>query len=154
MPDLIKNNKNRALIAIKRNMATMNAVFLLVIYTLIFLNAKFLYKFLDDIPQSSIIIILTAVFALMVICFYLSKAIARSAINELDKYDMKLNNLLNSMKQEVKERKEIENQLQRQVYYDQLTNLPNRTLFMKNLGRATERCKKRMIIFLQFFLWT
>ena len=72
----------------------------------------------------------------------MSRTIARSAINELNKYDRKLSNLLNSMKQEVKDRKEVENQLERQVYYDQLTNLPNRKLFMKKLSRVSERRKK------------
>ena len=55
MPDKGEDNKNIALKAIKRNITLMNAVILLVVYTLIFLNVKFLYKFLDYIPQTSII---------------------------------------------------------------------------------------------------
>lgn len=142
MPGVADGPKHDAMNAIKKNMKTMNAVVLLVVYTLVFLNVKFLYKFLDYIPQASIVTMLTVVFALMIISYYLSRTIARSAINELDKYDRKLNNLLNSMKQEVKDRRKIELQLQRQVYYDQLTNLPNRKLFLKKLDRVSERRRK------------
>ena len=49
MPIKSENNRDIALTAIKRNITLMNAVILLVVYTLIFLNVKFLYKFLDYI---------------------------------------------------------------------------------------------------------
>ena len=86
--------------------------------------------------------LLTIASALLVLSFYLSRIISRIAIRELYKYDRKLNNILDSMKQEVKDRKEIEKQLSQQVHYDQLTNLPNRNLFLKHLNRVGERPKK------------
>jgi len=127
---------------IKRNITTLYHIILLVVCTLIFLTVKFLFRFLDYIPQASTITILTSISALVIISLYLSRTIAKSAIKELDKYDKKLNRILNSMKQEVKDREEIENQLTQLVYYDQLTNLPNRDLFMKQLNRVSERRKK------------
>jgi len=135
-------NKDIVIETITRNIRTLYHVVLLVVCTLIFLNVKFLFGFLDYIPQTSIITLLISISALVIISFYLSRTIANSAIQELDKYDRELNNMLNSMKQEVKERKEIENQLKQQVYYDQLTNLPNRNLFLKQLNRVSERRKK------------
>jgi len=137
MPD-----KHAVIDAIKRNINTLYHIVLLVICTLIFLNVKFLFKFLDYIPQASIATMLISISALVIISLYLSRTIAKFAIQELDKYDSKLNSVLSSMKQEVKDRKEIENRLERQVYYDQLTNLPNRDLFMRHLNRVSERKKK------------
>jgi len=138
------SDKDNAIERIKRNITTLYHVVLLVVCTLIFLNVKFLFKFLDYIPQASITTMLISISALVIISFYLSRTIARFAIEELDKYDKKLNSVLSSMKQEVKDRKEIESRLERQVYYDQLTNLPNRELFMKKLNRVSERRKKHV----------
>jgi len=104
----VRSTKNKVHMAIKRNMTAMNSIVLLVIYTILFLNIRFIYRFLDYIPHTSIITMLTIVFALVILCFYLSRTIARSAINEFDKYDRKLNSLLNTMKQKVEDRKEVE----------------------------------------------
>jgi len=140
--DLTKNTKNKVHMGIKRNMTAMNSMVLLIIYTILFLNVRFIYRFLDYIPHTSIITMLTIVFALVILCLYLSRTITRSAINELDKYDRKLNSLLNTMKQEVEDRKGVEKKLMQQVYYDALTNLPNRKLFMNKLSRVSERLRK------------
>jgi len=137
MPD-----KHTVIDVIKRNINTLYHIVLLVICTLIFLNVKFIFKFLDYIPQASITTMLISISALVVISLFLSRTIAKFAIQELDKYDSKLNSVLSSMEQEVKDRKEIENRLEQQVYYDHLTNLPNRDLFMRHLNRVSERKKK------------
>lgn len=44
---------------------------------------------------------------------------------------------------DITERKMAEEQLERQAYYDQLTALPNRVLFTRQLGHAVMRAKKK-----------
>ncbi|MBW1897430.1 MAG: hypothetical protein JRI61_00045 [Deltaproteobacteria bacterium] len=67
---------------IKRNITTLYHIILLVVCTLIFLTVKFLFRFLDYIPQASTITILTSISALVIISLYLSRTIAKSAIKE------------------------------------------------------------------------
>jgi diguanylate cyclase (GGDEF)-like protein/PAS domain S-box-containing protein len=44
---------------------------------------------------------------------------------------------------DITDRKRAEEQLQRDAFYDGLTHLPNRAVFMDRLGRAVERAKRR-----------
>ncbi|AKG23844.1 GGDEF domain-containing response regulator [Calothrix sp. 336/3] len=46
--------------------------------------------------------------------------------------------------QDVTERRQIEAQLTRNAFYDGLTALPNRILFLDRLRQALERCKRRL----------
>lgn len=45
--------------------------------------------------------------------------------------------------QDITKRKELENQLYRKAFYDSLTGVPNRILFMERLGRALARRKRK-----------
>ncbi|WP_342743903.1 putative bifunctional diguanylate cyclase/phosphodiesterase [Desulfamplus magnetovallimortis] len=45
--------------------------------------------------------------------------------------------------QDITERKELEDQLYRKAFYDSLTGVPNRILFMERLGRAVARQKRK-----------
>ncbi|MBF0203958.1 MAG: ammonium transporter [Desulfamplus sp.] len=45
--------------------------------------------------------------------------------------------------QDITERKELENQLYRKAFYDSLTGVPNRILFMERLGQAVTRQKRK-----------
>ncbi len=142
MSDIIGDKKFTAIEAIKRNLAILNSVVLLIVGTLFFLNIRFLYKILDYVPSGSIIAMVTIIAGLVIINLYLSRLISTNAIKELNNYDRRLSSVLNSMQQEVRDRKEIEKKLERQVYYDKLTNLPNRTMFTKRLNRVSKRPKE------------
>ncbi len=134
--------KTSAINAIKRNLNTLNSVVLLIVFTLLFLNIKFIYNILDYVPSLSIVTILTIVSGLILISLYLSRAISKNAISKLDEYDSQLNNTLISMDQEITDRKLIEKQLEYQMNFDSLTGLPNRTLFTNRLNRIYERPQK------------
>lgn len=142
MSDIIGDKKFTAIEAIKRNLAILNSVVLLIVGTLFFLNIRFLYKILDYVPSGSIIAMLAIIAGLVIINLYLSRLISTDAIKELNNYDRRLSSVLNSMQQEVRDRKEIEKKLEIQVYYDKLTNLPNRTMFTKRLNRISKRPKQ------------
>lgn len=45
--------------------------------------------------------------------------------------------------QDITDRKELEDQLYRQAFYDSLTGIPNRILFMERLGQAVARQKRK-----------
>ncbi len=139
MVDVSGSEKISAISAIKRNLTALNSVVLLIVFALFFLNVKFIYKILDYVPSLSVVAILTIVAGLVLLSLYLSRVISRNAIDKLEEYDGILNSTLNSMKTEISERKCIEGQLERQMHYDQLTGLPNRTLFVKYLNRISER---------------
>lgn len=53
---------------------------------------------------------------------------------------------------DITERKLAEEQLERQAYYDQLTALPNRVLFTRQLGHAVMRAKKKGYLFAVLFM--
>ncbi len=62
--------------------------------------------------------------------------------------------------EDITERKEFENQLYRQAFYDGLTDIPNRILFMERMERAVERAKRNtnysyavMLLDLDRFKW-
>lgn len=53
---------------------------------------------------------------------------------------------------DITERKDVENRMMRLANFDNLTNLPNRTLFRDRLSRAIERSKRRKSVFALMFL--
>ncbi len=142
MPDEIKHNKSIVIGTIKKNITTLNAVVLLIVFILFFLNVRLLYETLNYIPSVSIAAMVTIIAGLVLISLYLAKVISRNAIKELEVYDIRLNNTLNSYQEEILERKQSEKKLERLVFMDQLTNLPNRNLFTKRLSRLVERKKQ------------
>jgi diguanylate cyclase (GGDEF)-like protein len=142
MTDMIETNKTTVIEAIKRNITTLNSVVLLILVALFFLNIRVLSTVLDYVPSFSIVAILTIMAGLVLASLFLSRIIAKNAIKELEVYDNKLNNALNSIQKEVTERKKTEEQLEHRAFYDQLTKLPNRGLFTTYLGHVNERAKR------------
>lgn len=142
MPDTTESDKSAVISAIERNLNIMNSVVLLIVFTLLFLNVKFIYKILDYVPSMSIVTMLTIISGLVLISLYLSRVISRKAIEKLEDYDSRLSCTLVSMEQEITERRQVEKELEYRIHYDQLTGLPNRTLFTKRLNRICARPKK------------
>ncbi|MBH8572072.1 EAL domain-containing protein [Nostocaceae cyanobacterium CENA369] len=64
--------------------------------------------------------------------------------------ELSLSSLL--LKQEIGDRLRAEAQLLHIAYHDALTDLPNRTLFIKRLGQTVERAKRRKHLFAVLFL--
>jgi diguanylate cyclase (GGDEF)-like protein len=75
------------------------------------------------------------------------------AENELRRRTVELENINEALTQENSMRRQAEKQLLRQAFYDSLTSLPNRALFMDRLHSSLER-KKRYpdYVFAVFFL--
>jgi two-component system NtrC family sensor kinase len=99
--------------AIKRNINILNSVVLLIVFTLFFLNVKYLYETINYIPAFSIVSMLTIVSGLVLMSLYLARIISRNAIKEIEEYDNQLNSLLISTKLEINERREAEDELKR-----------------------------------------
>ena len=71
---------------IKSHIAVFNLIVLLVVFTLLFVSVRFVFKFLDYVPTFSILSILFIVSGLVVIGFYLAKGISKSAIKEITEH--------------------------------------------------------------------
>jgi diguanylate cyclase (GGDEF)-like protein/PAS domain S-box-containing protein len=64
-------------------------------------------------------------------------------ITERKKADAKLKEVVGALEKEVRMRRETEREISRLAYYDSLTDLPNRILFLDRLGQAIERARRR-----------
>lgn len=140
--DTAEKTKSNAIEAIKRNINTLNSIVLLIVFTLLLVNIRFLYSFLSYINPYSVGIMLFIVSGLVIASLYLSTTSSKKAIKHLEEYDNKINALLVSMQKEITERRRAEEQLEHQAFHDQLTNLPNRAMFMKLLKRLLDRPKR------------
>jgi diguanylate cyclase (GGDEF)-like protein len=139
MRDITKKDKVLVVKAIERNSTILNAVVLLIVFTLLFLNLKLLFKILNYIPSFSMVAMITIIAGLVLLSLYLSKCISKSAIEKFEAYDQTLNDVLASLRYEIKERERTEAKFNNFIMYDQLTGLPNRTQFMRRLNRIGER---------------
>jgi len=93
MADYTKNEKS-VIEAIKHQIKVFNWIELLIIYALLFLVIRFLYVFLNYIPTSSVVIILSVLAGLVVIGTYVTNATSKNAIRKIEEYSNKLNTLL------------------------------------------------------------
>lgn len=99
--------------AIKRNITILNSVVLLIVFTLLFVNVRFLFTVLNYIPSLSVVTMLSIVSVLVFISLYLAKVISKNAIREIEGYSNKIDTLLISMQQEITERKVAEENLKK-----------------------------------------
>ncbi len=174
----LKSDKNNVVNAVKHNIRYLNGIVLLIVCTLVLINARFLSSILNYIPQNSIILMLLIVLGLIVGNLYLVRRISGTVLNKLEEYSNKIDTLLVSQEKEICERKSTEEklikvrqdlekrvndrtselsktvknlqeqinkrrmtekELEQQAFYDQLTKLPNRSLFAKILKQVIER---------------
>ncbi len=117
---------------IKSYIAVFNLIVLLVVFILLFVAVKFVFKFLDYIPTFSILSILFIVSGLIVICFYLAKRISKSAIKEIterrqveeiNQLQIKRFNVLHSVEKAVTSSLDLRATLN--ILLDQVTNQLN-----------------------------
>jgi PAS domain-containing protein len=104
--------------AIKRDIRALSLIVLLTAVVLFFINVSFLSIILDYLPPLSVAILFCCVLGLISLSFYLSRHIARKSIDELVEYDRKMSGILNSLRQEVEERKKIEDEIRFQSQQD------------------------------------
>jgi HD-GYP domain-containing protein (c-di-GMP phosphodiesterase class II) len=79
---------------IKQKVMMLNSVFLLITFIILFLVVRFMYKFLNYIPFSSVMTMLVIIAVFVVAGFLLVKTISKNAIKAIDSYSSKLNILL------------------------------------------------------------
>ena len=140
MVDETEVKKSVAVSAIKRNLKFINLVVLLVVFILFLINIRVLYKNLDYIPPFSIATLLLIVSILVAASFYIAKIISKKAIQDIEEYVDKVNNLLVITKQEIAERKATEEKLKRA--HDELEGrVKERT---SELSQAIEELQEQM----------
>ncbi len=83
---------------IRQNLRILNLTILLIVILLLFLVVKSLYAILDYIPIPSLVTILTTVAILVAFGFFLTNKVSRMAIEKIEEYINKLNNLLATSK--------------------------------------------------------
>jgi hypothetical protein len=96
MPDKA-DRKKTAIQSIRRNVQILNAIVLLIVFSLLFLNIRFLFEILNYIPSLSMIAMLTFVAGLVLLSLYLSRIISKNAIKGLEKYEHEVKSLITSM---------------------------------------------------------
>ncbi len=106
-----EHNVSAFIKAIKRDVRALRLIILLTANVLVFINLSFLSKILNYLPPFSIATIFFFVLGLISISFYLSKLIANKSVEELVGYDKSMNGILNSLRQEIEERKKIEDEI-------------------------------------------
>lgn len=79
---------------IKQKVRVLNSVFVLIIFVILLLTVRFMYKFLEYIPFSSVMTMLVIMAVFIVAGFLLVKTISKNAIKAIDAYSSKLNSLL------------------------------------------------------------
>lgn len=79
---------------IKHKVRVLNSVFVLIIFVILLLTVRFMYKFLEYIPFSSVMTMLVIMAVFIVAGFLLVKTISKNAIKAIDAYSSKLNTLL------------------------------------------------------------
>lgn len=79
---------------IKQKVRVLNSVFALIIFVILLLIVRFMYKFLEYIPFSSVMTMLVIMAVFIVAGFLLVKTISKNAIKAIDAYSSKLNTLL------------------------------------------------------------
>ena len=154
MTDNAKYKNPDIINAINRSVRLLNAVVLIIVFTLLFVNVKILYAVLDYIPSFSVVAMLTVASSLVVISMFLVRVISVRAIKEITEYDGRVNDLLMSNLQEIDDRIAAEEKLKRS--HDELENrVKERTSKLLKSVRTleehlTERKRAENMVQLQF----
>jgi HD-GYP domain-containing protein (c-di-GMP phosphodiesterase class II) len=106
---------------IKRYVKIYNWVAVLIIATVLLVNARFLTQALNYIPLLSVVIMLFIILGLVVIGFVILKNIAGTVLKKVTEYNNEINSLLLSKEEELTERKKAEDDLKKMR--DELENM-------------------------------
>ena len=146
-------NKEDVINGVKRNIRILNSIVILLIFTFLLLNTKFLTSILEYIPIRSVVTLLIVVSGLIVGIVYLIKNISNTAMSKLTEYSDKIDLLLIVKEKEITERKIAEDRLRKA--HDELEDrVEERTVELsKTVGsleeQITERKRAEEIIQLQ-----
>lgn len=111
MPQRVEHKKTDVIKAIKQNISFLNSIVLLISFTILLINVKFLFTILDYIPTFSVVTMLSIVLFLISVTLYIAKVISKRAIKQIEEYTEKTDSLLISLNQEIEERKTTEEEL-------------------------------------------
>jgi HD-GYP domain-containing protein (c-di-GMP phosphodiesterase class II) len=107
----LEYNKEHVITAVRQNIRFLNLVVILIISTLILVNAKFLTSLLNYIPMNSVVTLLIVLCGLMTGITFLIKKISYTAMNKLVEYSDKIDSLLVAKQAEINERRIAEEKL-------------------------------------------
>ena len=104
-------NKEHVITAVRQNIRFLNLVVILIVSTLILVNAKFLTQLLDYIPINSVVTLLIVLCGLMTGITFLIKKISYTAMDKIVEYSDKIDSLLIAKQEEINERRIAQEQL-------------------------------------------
>jgi diguanylate cyclase (GGDEF)-like protein len=109
----LKYKKIDAIETLERNIKVLQLIVVLIVFTLLFINTRFLSAILDYIPLQSVITLLLIVSGLVIGVLYLVKKISDTAIRKLREYGRNIETLLISIQQEISDRGVVEEDLKK-----------------------------------------
>ena len=116
----LDHNKEEVISAVRQNTRILHTVLLLIVSILILLNTKYLSSLLDYIPFKSVVLLLVIVTGLVLGVVYLIKKISKTAMNKLLEYSEKIDMLLLTKQQEIRQRQKAQHRLK--IAHDNLEN--------------------------------
>ena len=125
---MISNAKDKKITAIKNiklNTKMYNLTALVVVFTLLLIIVNSVTSLVDYIPKYSIVALLFIVSILVVINYYLSKKVATDAIQSMEDYEEKVNNMIITMQEEMQYQQSTQEELEAMSNRDELTGLYN-----------------------------
>jgi HD-GYP domain-containing protein (c-di-GMP phosphodiesterase class II) len=149
----LEYNKKDVLNAVRRNIRVLNSIVILIVFTLLLVNTKFLTSVLEYIPVNSVVTLLIVVSGLIVGIIFLIKNISDTAMKKLVEYSDKIDALLIAKQKEITERQQAEDRLKKA--HDELEDrVEERTIELSKIvgtleEQIAERKKAEEIIQLQ-----
>ena len=120
-----EDKKVAAINAIKLNTKMYNLTALVVVFSLMLIIVNSVTSLVDYIPKYSIVALLFIVSILVAINYYLSRKVAMNAIQNMQKYEKKVDNLFTAMEKEIDSSHLTKEELEAMSPTDELTVLNN-----------------------------
>lgn len=146
-----EETKAEVIQSIKANVKLVNMVILVVVFALFLTVTKFMYPLLNYIPMYSIAVILSSTAILISLGFYLTNLSSKKAIENLNNYSSKIDEMVHSMEYEIRQRKVTEKDLLAMSLTDDLTGLNNRRGFLTLATQYLKMAKRQKAKTLLFY---